>query len=121
MKAKKPPKICSNVGCDDPVHARGLCRHHYAVARYRGELEMRPKKGRATHCTVCGKPEVIARGRCWAHYQAWRRNESPAAELKVPRCTAARLHVWTPAGVCLGCRYDRTTNALAVREECHAP
>lgn len=81
MKAEKP---CSFDGCDNGVHARGLCGGHYAMKR-RG-LDLRPlgsvgrpgvprgpRVNTEESCSVegCGKPPIV-KGMCRPHRERQR-------------------------------------------------
>lgn len=57
-------KVCSVEGCENDVHARGLCRHHYLAAWRAGR----------DACAVdgCDQPG-LSKGLCHAHYSRLRR------------------------------------------------
>ncbi len=59
------PVICSEVGCDISVHARGLCRKHYYYAYNRGQIVPAPKKV----CVVEGCSQLAqSSDYCLKHY-----------------------------------------------------
>lgn len=72
--------------CDNPVHGKGLCRHHYNAMRW---LTLgKPKTARPAplpntgRCVVPGCKSTTAtsqgRGMCPMHYQRWRKHGDPA-------------------------------------------
>lgn len=83
--------ICSELDCERPSRARGLCKSHYYKGRTSGSLTLLPRRLAAPGepaCVVpdCGRP-AVCRGLCSGHYgRAWREGtlEAHALPPKVP-------------------------------------
>ena len=73
-----PPRqvrFCSEANCDREALCRGLCKRHYDLARYHGEILRRP-------CSEAGcDRHAVAKGRCGRHaeHARWREREAASA------------------------------------------
>lgn len=81
--------MCSEVGCSNPVRARGLCAAHYMRERYAAQGN-RVARRDPSPCGVdgCDDPQY-ARGWCIVHYRRWRRTGDP-----IGRSHPAEVRFW---------------------------
>lgn len=74
----KPKVPCSELGCDQPSHARGLCTRHYKRTLKYGSADGRAEPRPLRLCSLgdCGG-RYYAKGYCVKHYYHWKRWGDP--------------------------------------------
>ena len=75
--------MCTAIGCERPIYARGHCGRHYRQVLRHGQVQ--PDQAPRA-CAVDGcERKAVTRGWCHGHYLRWSRTGDPQADVPLGR------------------------------------